>query len=432
MGVVIRGGHVCNPATGTDGIMDLRIEDGKVAQLAEDLTAEDGDEVVDAKGCYVFPGFIDLHVHFRDPGQTQKEDIASGSCAAAHGGFTTVAAMPNTTPPVDGPDVVRYVKQKADEAGLTHVLAVGSVTRGMDGKELSDIEGMAAEGIRAISEDGKSVMDSGLYRRAMKKAKEAGLTVLAHCEDRSLVEGGVIHQGSRAEQLGVRGISSATENVIVARDVLLAKETGAKLHLCHCSTKESVEILRQAKAHGIRVTGEVCPHHFTLTDEDIPGDDANYKMNPPLRTKEDVEALRQGLKFGIIDAVATDHAPHTAEEKAAGLESAPFGIVGLETAAALTYTELVLGGVLTPIDMARVMSANPAAILGIDKGDISPGNAADLVVFDPRPTYEIRAAEFCGKGKNMPYEGRAVTGRVKLTIMDGRIVFREEKEAYDR
>ena len=426
MGILIREGHVINPATGLDEVLDVRIEDGKVKEMGKDLQSDTADECIDASGCYVFPGFIDLHVHLRDPGLTQKEDIFTGSAAAARGGYTTIVAMPNTSPVADNPEVIRYVHDKAARAGLVNVLQVGSVTKGMEGKELSDLEGMVDAGIRAISEDGKSVMNSGLYREAMKIAAKKDLVVLAHCEDINLVQGGVINMGDKSEELGVPGISNAVENIIEARDIMLAEETGARLHLCHCSTKESVELLRDGKAKGIRVSGEVCPHHFTLTDADIVPGDSNYKMNPPLRTRADVEALREGLREGIMDAISTDHAPHTAEEKARDLTKAPFGIVGMETAAALTYTELVLGGYLTPCQMAEKMSTNPARILGIDKGDISPGKTADVVVFDPRVSYEIHGADFAGKAKNMPYEGRKVTGQVAVTICGGKVTYRRK------
>lgn len=397
MGILIKNGHILNPPTGTDEIMDLYVEGDRVTKMQKDLVAGTDDQVIDASGCYVFPGFIDLHVHLRDPGLTAKEDIETGSRAAAHGGYTTIVAMPNTKPVADCPEVIHYVHDKAAEVGLTHVLQVGSVTKGMEGKELSDLSGMIQAGIPAISEDGKSVMDSGLYREAMKIVAKADIPVLAHCEDINLVQGGVINQGNKSKELGVSGISNAVENVIVARDIMLAEETGARLHLCHCSTKESVELVRDAKKKGIKVSGEVCPHHFTLTEDDIVEGDANYKMNPPLRTKADVDALKAGLRDGIMEVISTDHAPHTAEEKAKDLKSAPFGIVGMETAAALTHTELVQGGYLSPMGMAEKMSTNPARILGIDKGDISVGHLADITIFDPRDTYEIHAVEFASK-----------------------------------
>lgn len=425
MSLLIKNGHIINPATNTEGIFDLLVEGNQVTKIEENIAEEAAEQVLDASGCFVFPGFIDLHVHFRDPGLTHKEDIETGSKAAARGGVTTVVTMPNTKPVADNAEVIRYVHDKAKEVGLTHVLQVGAITKGMQGKELADIEEMIAAGIPAISEDGKSVMDSNLYREAMKIVAKAGIPVLAHCEDINLVDGGVINQGEKSKAMGVKGISNAVENIIAARDIMLAEETGAKLHLCHCSTKETVDLVRDGKAKGIAVSGEVCPHHFTLTDEDIVEGDSNYKMNPPLRSREDVDKLKEGLKEGIMEAISTDHAPHTKEEKISDFSKAPFGIVGLETSAALTYTELVLGGYLTPMGMAEKMSYNPAKILGIDKGDISPNHVADITIFDPRETYEIHGADFVGKSANMPFEGRKVTGRVVATILDGRIVYQK-------
>ncbi len=434
MSILIKNGHICNPATGTDAVMDLLLEDGRVAAMGEGLEIEAGiassqactggeTRVIDATSCYVFPGFVDLHVHFRDPGQTHKEDIATGSAAAARGGVTTVVAMPNTKPVVDEPSVVEYVHAKSAEVGLTNVLQCGCITKGMAGVELSEIEAMAKAGIPALSEDGKSVMDSALYRRAMKLAAELDIPVLAHCEDIILVDGGVINMREKPAELGVKGSSNAVENIIAARDIMLAEETGACLHLCHCSTKETVELVRDAKAKGIKVSGEVCPHHFTLTDADIVPGDGNYKMNPPLRTKADVDALKQGLADGIMEVISTDHAPHAPEEKGGDLNKCAFGIVGLETSAALTYTELVLGGYLSPYQMAEKMSYNPARILGIDRGDISPGKVADVVIFDPTAEYEIHASDFAGKSTNMPFEGRKVTGKVVTTILNGKVVY---------
>lgn len=426
MSLLIKNGYIINPATNTEGIFDLLVEGNQVTKIEENIAEEAAEQVLDASGCFVFPGFIDLHVHFRDPGLTHKEDIETGSKAAARGGVTTVVTMPNTKPVADNAEVIRYVHDKAKEVGLTHVLQVGAITKGMQGKELADIEEMIAAGIPAISEDGKSVMDSNLYREAMKIVAKAGIPVLAHCEDINLVDGGVINQGEKSKAMGVKGISNAVENIIAARDIMLAEETGAKLHLCHCSTKETVDLVRDGKAKGIAVSGEVCPHHFTLTDEDIVEGDSNYKMNPPLRSREDVDKLKEGLKEGVMEAISTDHAPHTKEEKVSDFSKAPFGIVGLETSAALTYTELVLGGYLTPMGMAEKMSYNPAKILGIDKGDISPNHVADITIFDPRETYEIHGADFVGKSANMPFEGRKVTGRVVATILDGRIVYQKQ------
>ncbi len=424
MSLIIKNGRVLNPPTNTDELLDIKIDGNIISAVEAGIVPVFSDEVIDAQGCYVMPGFIDMHVHFRDPGQTAKEDIETGSKAAARGGVTTVLAMPNTKPVIDNPELVKYVHDKGAQVGLTRVLQVGSVTKGMEGKELSDLQGMIDAGIPAISEDGKSVMDSGLYREAMKIVAKADVPVLAHCEDINLVQGGVMNMGAKSDSMGEKGISNAVENIIEARDIMLAEETGATLHLCHCSTKESYQILKEAKEAGIKVSGEVCPHHFTLTEDDIVLGDGNYKMNPPVRTKEDREFLRRGLAEGIFEVISTDHAPHTAEEKSKGFAS-PFGIVGLETSASLTYTELVLSGLITPLTMAAYMSSNPARILGRDDlGNIAPGKAADITIFDPSIEYEIHAADFVGKSKNMPYEGRKVQGRVVTTIFDGRIVYK--------
>lgn len=423
MRILIKNGQVINPATGTNEVLDLLIEDKVVVKMEAGIT-EEAERVVDAAGCYVMPGFIDLHVHFRDPGLEHKETIETGSKAAARGGYTTVFAMPNTKPVADNADVVNYVHNKAKSLGITNVSQVGAITKGQAGVELADIEEMAKAGIITISEDGKSVMNSQLYREAMEIAAKLGLTVLAHCEDINLVNGGVVNADAHSAELGLDGITNSVEDVIVARDIMLSRDTGAKLHLCHCSTKDSVTMVKMAKEEGLRVTAEVCPHHFVLTSEDIKNpEDTDYKMNPPLRTKEDVEALKAGLRDNIMDVIATDHAPHAFEEKNTTMKKAPFGIVGIETAAALTYSELVMPGILTPMQMAEKMSYNPAKVVGIDKGDIQPGKVADIVIFNPRETYKIDKNEFASKGKNTPFHGREVTGRVCMTIMDGKIVY---------
>lgn len=438
MTILIKGGRVINPATNMDEVADVFVEEDKVKEIGKDLKVT-VDKVIDAKDCYVMPGFIDLHVHFRDPGFEQKEDIMTGMNSAAHGGYTTVLCMPNTKPVVDRPDVVDYVHNKAKSGKCINVLQVGAVTKGQQGKELADIEGMVKSGSPAISEDGKSVMDSYIYKEGMKKAAELDIPVLAHCEDINLVHGGVMNCDKKSQELGMPGISNAVEDVIVARDILLSKETGARLHLCHCSTKDSVDMVKNAKAEGLQVSAEVCPHHFTLSSEDIteyipimkegvldPKDtdvDTNYKMNPPLRTKEDVEALRIGLKEGIMEVISTDHAPHTFDEKNTSMKKAPFGIVGLETAACLTHSVLVLGGYLTPMQMAACMSYNPAKVMKFDKGDIQEGKDADIVIFDPKKEYTIDKNQFASKGRNTPFHGRKVTGQVKCTICGGNVVF---------
>lgn len=430
-----------NPATQMDEKADVYVVDGVVSEIGKNLE-KTADRVIKAKGCYVMPGFIDMHVHLRDPGYEQKEDIFSGMEAAARGGYTTVLAMPNTRPAADCVDVVNYVHRKAAAGECIHVLQVGAVTKGQKGEVLADIEGMVKAGSPAISEDGKSVMNARVYREGMLKAASLNIPVLAHCEDIHMVNGGVMNADKNAEMLGMPGITNAVEDVIIARDIMLCKDTGAWLHLCHCSTEDSVELVRLAKSRGLKVSAEVCPHHFTLTSDDIkeyvptidagilvPQDtdaDTNYKMNPPLRTSRDVEALRKGLKDGTMEVISTDHAPHTFAEKNTSMKKAPFGIVGLETAASLTYTVLVLGGYLTPMQMAEKMSYNPARIVGLDKGDIQPGKAADLVIFDPDETYCIDKNDFVSKGRNTPFHGREVTGRVKYTICDGKIVYEEQ------
>lgn len=423
MKILIKDGHVIDPLTGLDGQCDVLIENDRIVKVEKDIT-DPADQQICASGCYVMPGFIDLHVHLRDPGLTHKETLATGGAAAAHGGVTTVCAMPNTKPVIDTKEMVESVHKRAKEESVVHVIQVGAVTKGQAGKELADIPGMAEAGCHAISEDGKSVMNASLYRNGMKLAKESGISVFAHCEDITMVEGGVMNAGAKAQALGVKGITNSVEDVITARDILLAKETGVRLHLCHCSTKDSVEMIRLAKEEGLKVTGEVCPHHFILSEEDITENNGRFKMNPPLRSREDVEALRAGLKEDIMDVISTDHAPHAVEEKDVPMEKSAFGIVGLETSACLTYTELVEKGVITMMQMAEKMSYNPAKILGLqDKGSISEGKIADIVIFDPNKEYNIDVNTFYSKGKNTPFDGYPVKGEVIYTIVDGKIVY---------
>ncbi len=425
MAILIREGRILDPSDGTDEVMDLLINDEGTIEKREKKIKEKGERVIEAKGMFVMPGFVDLHEHLRDPGQTEKEDILSGAAAAAKGGYTTILAMPNTAPPVDNPDVVNYVHNKAESAKI-RILQVGSITKGMKGEELSDIEGMVKAGIPAISEDGKSVMNAGLYRRAMEIAKSLNIPILAHCEDLELARGGVVNADHHAEELELPGIMNCVEDVIAARDIMIARDTGCALHLCHCSTEVTCLLMRVAKERGIHVTAEVTPHHFTLTSDDIDPMNTNYKMNPPLRTPEDREALRQGLKEGIFDVIATDHAPHTFEEKNTTMKKAPFGIIGSETAAALTYTELVLGGYLTPLQMAEKMSFSPAKIIGLKAGTLKEGEIADVVVFDPKKTWTVEKSKLKSKSCNSPFLGRELTGAVAATICHGKIVYEGE------
>ncbi len=425
MRILIKNGHILDPASGTDEVKDLLIEEDRIAKL-EKNSKHKADRVIDATGCYVMPGLIDLHVHLRDPGFTHKETIETGALAAARGGYTTICAMPNTNPVMDNRDRIGFVHRKAAAEAVVNVLQIGAITEGQNGEYLADIAGMAEEGAPAISEDGKSVMNTKLYLKGMKQAAACGLKVFAHCEEKTLAGNGVMHKSARAKELGMPEISHAVEDIITARDILLAKEAGADLHLCHVSTADSVKMIALAKKAGYRITAEACPHHFTLSVEDIQKDDPNFKMNPPLRDPEDVEAIRQGIADGTIDVISTDHAPHTMQEKGVSMLGAPFGIVGLETAASLAYTELVETGILTPMQMVEKMSYNGAKIIGSEKGTLAPDSVADIVIFDPRETYVIDAAEFASKGRNTPFQGRRVKGRVRCTIVAGEVVYEKE------
>lgn len=430
MRILIKNGYVIDPATKREGFYDVLTDGERIFSIAKTIKEEEAkaDQVVDATGKHVLPGFIDLHVHYREPGLEYKETIATGSAAAAAGGYTTVCPMPNTKPVTDCAEVVKYVLEKAKEAGKVRVLPVGAVTLGQSGAELADLEAMKEAGAAAVSEDGKSVMNAVLYAEGMKKAKEAGLPVFAHCEEINLVRGGVMNAGARAEELGLPGITNAVEDIITMRDILLAEETGAKLHLCHCSTKYSVDFVKFAKEKGIPVTAEVCPHHFAMCDEDIPGDDANYKMNPPLRAKEDVEALIAGLLDGTMSVISTDHAPHSAEEKQGSMVGAPFGIVGSETAYALSNTVLVKERGMTPMQLAACMSYHPAQVLGREKelGGLAEGYYADIAIVAPEEEYEICPEEFFSKGKNTPFGGKKVKGRIYMTICAGTVTYTKE------
>lgn len=425
----IRNGHVLDPGSGRDEVCDLYVMDGIIVAegvLPEEVKSkfyENGVMEIDASGKYVMPGFVDLHVHLREPGFEYKETVRTGTMAAAKGGFTAVCPMPNTKPSTDCPDMIRTILRIAEKDSPVRVYPVGAVTEGQLGEKLTDIEGMVKAGAKAISEDGKSVMNAGLYREAMKEAARLSIPVLAHCEDKNLVGKGAVNAGVKAVELGVAGITNAVEDVIVARDILLAKETGAKLHLCHCSTKDSVDMIRLAKQEGLPVTGEVCPHHFTLTDADILPDDANYKMNPPLRGMADVERLKEGLADGTMDAISTDHAPHAREEKEKPLAEAPFGIVGSETVFSLAVTELVKTELISPMELVRKMSTNPCRILGVKGGSLQPGMPADITIADFDETYMIDKNTFVSKGKNTPFHGRTVYGTIVHTIVGGKVVY---------
>ena len=385
MSILIKNGQVIDPATQKDEISDVLIENGVITRVEKGIRVKDA-QVIDAKGCYVMPGIIDMHVHLRDPGQTYKEDIESGSKAAAKGGVTTLVAMPNTKPVIDSPDRVNYVTIKADRFSPINVLQAGAITVGQKGEELADIEGMVKAGIPAISEDGKSVMNALLYKEAMEIAAEKNIPVLAHCEDKNLVNGGCMNEDANSREWHLPGITNSVENTIVARDIVLAAETGAHLHLCHCSTKESVDMVREARKAGVSISAEVCPHHFTLCSDDIVKGDTNYKMNPPLRSPADREALLEGIADGTIDMIATDHAPHSAEEKSRGLERSAMGIVGIETAFPLMYTYLLGEGIIT---MERLLELlHTAASASIPATTLPCSISARSIRSTPRALYQ--------------------------------------------
>lgn len=423
MGTLIRNGRVIDPASGKDGIYDILVEDGMIAGVDASIPKGDND-IIDAAGCFVMPGLVDLHVHFREPGFEYKETIKTGSMAAAHGGVTTVFPMPNTKPVIDSVDMYDKVQTIIDRDAVVNVHQVASVTLRQQGETPVDVAALKKAGCIAISEDGKSVMNSQVYREAMKAAADEDVLVMAHCEDKNLVNGGALNEGVASRRYHVNGITNAVEDVIVARDILLSKETGCRLHLCHCSTADSVKLIKAAKDEGLKVTGEVCPHHFMLCDEDIIEDNADYKMNPPLRSRADMEAVREGLRNGTMDVISTDHAPHSAEEKAKPIGAAPFGITGIETSLCLTYTGLVLTGILTPMQMVEKMSYNPAKIAGIDRGTLLPGRQADIIIVNVDDEIVIDRNNFVSKGHNTPFDGYKVKGIVEYTIVGGKIVYK--------
>lgn len=422
MRLLIKNGRVINPATNTDENLDILVIGGKIKKIGKGLTDAEA-RVIDASNKWVVPGLIDVHVHLREPGYEYKEDIESGTASAVAGGFTTVCCMPNTKPTTDSPKIVEYILKKNKERGSAHVIPVGAITIGQKGETLAPIQGMINSGAGAISEDGRSVLNSKILKAAMIEAKRLDIPVLSHCEDDSLAEGGCMNEGKKSAELGLQGISNDAEDVITARDILLAKSTGARLHLCHVSTKESVNLIRQAKAEGLPVTAEVCPHHFTLTEDIIDGVDANTKMNPPLRTSKDVEAILTGLKDGTLDCIATDHAPHAEAEKTCGFAKAANGIVGFETAAGLSITELYHSGLISASELVAKMSSNPAKMLGIDKGSLEEGKMADITIIDPEASYTVDKETFVTKGRNTPFHGREIKGQVQMTIVKGNIKF---------
>lgn len=419
----ITNGRVIDPSSDLDSKINLLVKDGKIVELTHAKQVDDSVRVIDAKGSIVSPGFIDMHTHLREPGFEYKEDIASGTRAAAAGGYTTICCMPNTKPVNDTQAVTEYIINRAREAGVIDVIPVGAISRGLEGLGLADIGDMAAAGVKAISDDGRPVMNSTLMRRAMEYSKAFGVFVISHCEDLNLSSGGVMHEGQVATELGLRGIPSVAEESMAARDIMLARMTGSRLHIAHASTAGTLSLVRQAKRDGIAVSVEVTPHNLTLTHESCSDYDPNTKMNPPLRTEEDKNELIKGLADGTIDVIATDHAPHNIVEKETGFEEAAFGIVGLETALPIIL-KLVHDKKITISRMIELMSCASAKLLGLnDRGSLVKGKMADITIFDPDAAWTVNSSKFASKSHNSPFNGLRVIGKVKFTIKNGEVVF---------
>lgn len=426
MKLFIVNGHLIDPLQNQNSGKNLLIEDGKItAWLAQNESAPEDAEVFDATGLIVAPGFIDLHVHLREPGQEHKETIATGCAAAVAGGWTSVCPMPNTTPINDNAAITRYMIEQAERAWLANVFPVGAITKESSGSELAEMGEMKAAGAVAVSDDGRPVPNAGMMRRAMEYARDFDLPVVDHCEDKSLSSGGVIHEGRISLLLGLKGMPALAEEIDAVRDIILAKETGAQIHIAHISTKGALQAVRRAKAEGIRVTCEVTPHHFTLTDRAVEGYDTNTKMAPPLRSEEHMEAILEAIKDGTIDAIATDHAPHHADEKALEYDRAPFGITGLETAVGLAFNELVHKGVIDLVRLVELCSANPARIFKLNgRGTLKVGAIADVTILDPELNWTYKNSDSKSKSKNSPFDNWDFTGATIATIVGGKIVYR--------
>ncbi len=425
MKLLIKKGHIVDAKSGIDGIFDLLSVDGKITEISKDITDE-GCEVINAKGKYVLPGLVDAHCHLRDPGMEYKEDIESGTRSAAMGGFTSIACMPNTNPVIDNEAIVKYVLNKAKNEGYINVFPIGAITKGQKGEELAEIGELKFSGAVAISDDGKPVKSSSIMKKALQYASMFDITVISHCEDIDMVEEGVMNEGYMSTILGLKGIPAAAEEIMVARELILAEYTGVPLHIAHVSTALSVDLIRNAKKRGVRVTCETCPHYFSLTEKACDGYNTNSKVNPPLRTERDVKAIIEGIADDTIDIIATDHAPHHADEKNVEFSLAANGLIGFETALPLAVTYLVKPGVITMMKLVEKMSLNPSKILSINKGSLDIGSCADITIIDITEEGTIDVEKFQSKAKNSPYGGSKLFGTVCSTIVNGRIIVNEK------
>jgi len=426
--LLIRNGRVVDPSQSLDQGMDVLIEDGQISALSEKLEAPPRTNVFDAAGLVVAPGFIDAHVHLREPGFEYKETIESGSRAAVAGGFTAVCCMPNTNPVNDEPSVTRFIKERAAQVDLAHVYPVGALSKGQAGTELAEIGEMVREGAVAVSDDGRPVMNAQLMRRALEYTRSFGVPVLAHEENIDLADGGSMHEGEVASRIGLKGIPGAAEEVMVARDVLLSELTGGHVHLCHLSTRGSLELVRMAKRKALTVTCEVTPHHFTLSDEDVARSnyDPNWKMSPPLRSKADVQAVLQAIYDGAVDAIVSDHAPHHQDEKDLDFSEAPCGIVGLETSISLALDRLVHGRVIGLLQLVRLMSTSPAQIFRLPGGTLRQGAPADVTILDLQSRVKVDPGNFRSLSRNTPYGGMKLKGAAVATVVGGRIAWQRK------
>lgn len=424
-GLLIKNGRVIDPAANLDSVRDVLIENGKIKKIGARVVGR-GAKVIDAKGMLVLPGLIDMHTHLRDPGRPDKETIATGTRAAAKGGFTSVCCMANTEPPIDNPAVVKYVRNKAETEGVVNVYPIAAVTKGLQGENLAEMGLMLEQGAIAFSDDGNPLMQAAVMRKALEYASQFGVPVITHCEDKRLSHGGSMNESAVSTEIGLPGIPALSEEVMVARDTMLARDFGP-VHIAHVSSANSVELIRQAKKKGIPVTCETCPHYFSLTEEAVRDYDTNAKVNPPLKSKKDVKAILKGLKDGVIDVIATDHAPHNIEEKNIEFDSASSGMVGLETALALVLTKLVNTKVLSLKEAVKKLTAGPAKVLNLDKGTLKVGVDADVIIVDPKTEWTVDASKFASKSKNTPFNGWKLKGKVLYTIVSGKVIVRNGK-----